>query len=184
MLNELDKMMRCPETAATLLPRLSGFDSAIRSTILNVLRCGATPRTDPYLYSCLVAIRGHHLVNLQVKARRFIDKGAQLMGCLDETGLLPEGCVFVQISSSNSKSQILSGPVLVTKHPVMNPGDVRMLVNFADTVMSFFLVGTVIDQRQTKWLVLILTEMSLGGTIDCFSITGMVVEPTWKGIGF
>lgn len=69
MLNELDKMMRCPETAATLLPRLSGFDSATRSTILNVLRCGATPRTDPYLYSCLVAIRGHHLVNLQVKAR-------------------------------------------------------------------------------------------------------------------
>lgn len=47
--------------------------------------------------------------------------------------------------------------------------------------MSFFLVSTVIDQRQTKWLVLILTEMSLGGTIDCFSITGMVVEPTWKG---
>lgn len=59
-------------------------------------------------------------------------KGAVLIGGLDETGLVPEGCVFVQIKPqrNNAKSafEVLNGPVMVTKHPVMHPGDVRMLL--------------------------------------------------------
>jgi hypothetical protein len=49
------------------------------------------------------------------------------MGGLDETGLLPEGCVFIQICIGD-RYEPLIGPVMVTKHPVMHPGDKRMLL--------------------------------------------------------
>jgi RNA-dependent RNA polymerase len=49
---------------------------------------------------------------------------------------LPEGCVFLQVRKSllgdhasiKSNFKPIVGPVMVTKHPVMHPGDVRMLL--------------------------------------------------------
>lgn len=81
-------------------------------------------------------------MGLRKKARIFVEKGVVLIGGMDETGLLPEGCVFVQIrklgstpennplqeeTADNDGFQPLIGQVMVTKHPVMHPGDTRML---------------------------------------------------------
>lgn len=70
------------------------------------------------------------------QSRILVEQGAVLMGGLDETGLLNEGCVFVQVprvgdrvsTSSDAKYEPLVGPVMVTKHPVLHPGDLRMLL--------------------------------------------------------
>ena len=52
------------------------------------------------------------------------------MGAIDVTGLLPEGCIFAQVRQEGPESSFkpLEGPCMVTKHPVMHPGDVRMLL--------------------------------------------------------
>jgi len=132
MLDSLDAMLLDSAKAMEMIPRLSGPDSSLSSALVHMLSCGLSPCNDPFLFSCLHAIRAHHLMNLRKKSRVFVEKGAVLIGGLDETGLVPEGCVFVQIrpegGSSGSRFEILNGPVMVTKHPVMHPGDVRMLL--------------------------------------------------------
>ena len=142
MLNELDKMIEDPIHAVNILPSLSGPDSSLVADMVDMMQCGFSPLYDPFLFSCLYSIRNHHLMQLRKKTRIRVKDGAVLMGGLDETGLLPEGCIFVQLRpkrkiQSNLQNVInhedgnykpLVGPVLVAKHPVMHPGDVRMLL--------------------------------------------------------
>lgn len=135
MLDNFDKMLIRTESAARVLPRLSGPDSTSRSTLLHMIDSGLSPASEPFLFSCLHAIRSHHLFSLRKKARILVEEGAVLIGGLDETGLLPEGCVFIQISERTEDPRLLDRPfkiikgaVMVTKHPVMHPGDARMLL--------------------------------------------------------
>jgi RNA-dependent RNA polymerase len=137
VLHDLDAFLVNREKAQQMLPQIGGPDSALKSLLLDMLLSGISPAKDPFLYSCLFAIRAHHIYGLRKKARIFIEKGAVLMGGIDETGLVPEGCVFVQVRtksllddhvSTKSCFKPIVGPVMVTKHPVMHPGDVRMLL--------------------------------------------------------
>jgi RNA-dependent RNA polymerase len=136
VLNDLDLMLVNREKAQQMLPQIGGPDSAQKSLLLHMLLSGISPAKDPFLYSCFHAIRSHHIYGLRKKARIFIEKGAVLMGGIDEPGLVPEGCVFIQVrkpllddtASSKSIFAPLVGHVMVTKHPVMHPGDVRMLL--------------------------------------------------------
>jgi RNA dependent RNA polymerase len=118
---------------------LSGPDHEQRTRLMNVLKCGLEVGKDPFLFACSLAIRSHQLLGLRKKARIFVNDGAVLMGGLDVTKLLPEGCVFVQVRKSrrdnlnpdtsiSEQFEPIVGPVMVTKHPVMHPGDVRMLL--------------------------------------------------------
>jgi RNA-dependent RNA polymerase len=125
-----------------LLPSLGGADSTLTSTLMHMINSGFSPSGEPFLYSCLHAIRAYHLTNLRKKARIFVEKGVVLMAGLDETGLLPEGCVFLQPRRSRGSPETdtdvsskhldhfapILGPVMITKHPALHPGDVRMLL--------------------------------------------------------
>lgn len=142
MLQDLETMLHNREKAMNMIPRLGGPDSSQRMRLLHMLYSGMSPDKDPFLFSCCVAIRSHHLTGLRKKSRIFIENGAVLVGGIDETKLLPEYCVFVQVQkdplvgNNNSNGakvdehefRPIVGPVLVTKHPVMHPGDVRMLL--------------------------------------------------------
>jgi RNA-dependent RNA polymerase len=136
VLNDLDSFLVNREKALQMLPQIGGPDSAQKSLLLDMMLSGISPAKDPFLYSCFHAIRSHHIYGLRKKARIFIEKGAVLMGGIDETGLVPEGCVFVQVrkslfgvrASTKADFKPIVGPVMVTKHPVMHPGDVRMLL--------------------------------------------------------
>ncbi|KAG7371402.1 RNA-dependent RNA polymerase [Nitzschia inconspicua] len=133
MIDELDAMLSDRETAMKLLPSLSGPDATLIASLQHMLNGGLSPATEPFLFSALHAIRQHHLFTLRKKARIFVEKGAVLMGGLDESGQLKEGEVFVQFSRSDVSNpgkllhSIASGKVMVTKHPAMHMGDVRML---------------------------------------------------------
>lgn len=122
MLDDLDGMLYDLDIAQRLVPALAGPDSEQRSMLLHMLYAGISPLNDPFLYDCLSAVRSHHLFSLRKKTRIWVEKGAVLMGGIDETGQLPEEHVFFQVGN-----QPHVGWVLVTKHPVMHPGDVRML---------------------------------------------------------
>lgn len=145
VLNDLDAFLVNREKALQMLPQCGGPDSAQKSLLLDMMQksllldimlSGISPAKDPFLFSCFHAIRSHHIYGLRKKARIFIEKGAVLMGGIDETGLVPEGCVFVQVrksllgdhASTKSGFKPIVGPVMVTKHPVMHPGDARMLL--------------------------------------------------------
>ena len=69
-------------------------------------------------------------------------KGSDLVGCLDETGILNYGQVYVRITMSKAELQsedqsflrkvdettcIIVGKVVVTKNPCLHPGDIRVL---------------------------------------------------------
>lgn len=136
MIRDLDEMLVSREKAILLLPRLSGPDSEQRSMLLHMLHCGFSPTHDPFLLDCLFSVRSYLLLNLRKKGRVFIEKGGVLMGGIDETGLVPEGAVFCQLRTQavidprgvGASYEPITGPVMVTKHPVMHPGDIRMLM--------------------------------------------------------
>jgi RNA-dependent RNA polymerase len=133
MIDKLDSMMKDPDIALQLLPSLSGPDSSLVNLLLHMLKSGQSPATDPFLFSALHAMRQHHLFTLRKKARIFVEKGAVLMGGIDESGVLKEGEVFVQMSHRDTVNpikfvhKVIAGMVMVTKHPAMHLGDVRML---------------------------------------------------------
>ncbi|PIM98009.1 RNA-directed RNA polymerase QDE-1 [Handroanthus impetiginosus] len=86
-------------------------------------------------------MKSSKLLDLRVKARIFVRQARQMMGCLDETGTLEYGQVFVQCSgagrrrfyeesdgsSSTEHIYIVRGKVAVAKNPCLHPGDVRVL---------------------------------------------------------
>ena len=132
MFQKLNEMLTDADLALQMVTLLGGFDGSLVSTLKNMLLMGLKPTQDPFLFSCLHSLRAHHLMNLRKKARIFVEKGAVLIGAIDELGLLPEGHVFIHVQKSDSDEndgyEPIVGPVMVTKHPVMHPGDVRMLI--------------------------------------------------------
>lgn len=113
MLSDLDIMLRDGRTALKMLPRLAGPERSVRQALASLLENGKQPNEEPFLFSCLHAIRSHHLYGLRKKSRILVQKGCVLMGGLDETRLLQEGCIFVQVEE-NGIHRILEGPVMVS----------------------------------------------------------------------
>lgn len=139
MLEDIDEMFTCSEAATSMISQLSGPDQEQRARLLNMLKCGLKVDVDPFLFSCCLAIRAHQLLGLRKKARVMVRKGAVVMGGLDVLKVLPEYCVFLQVRKlvpdgvasdmpELDEFEPIVGPVMVTKHPVMHPGDVRMLL--------------------------------------------------------
>uniref|UniRef100_A0A2L2Y470 RNA-dependent RNA polymerase n=1 Tax=Parasteatoda tepidariorum TaxID=114398 RepID=A0A2L2Y470_PARTP len=98
-----------------------------------ISRSGIFLTTEPFFRSLLLALHRHHVENIKKRANIIIDPslGRNMLGVLDETGLLQEGEVFVKYTKDISKGEtthdtvILRGEVLVTKNPCVLPGDVR-----------------------------------------------------------
>lgn len=126
-IHSLNHMLCDASFALRLLYQLNGPDNALINTLNHMLCVGMEPQKEPFLYSCLHCIRSHHLMNLRKKARIHVEKGAVLIGGIDELGLIPENCCFIQVSTSfdkvNKKDDYapIKGKVMVTKHPVMHP---------------------------------------------------------------
>lgn len=117
-------MLHDASSAIEYLPHLSGPDNALMNILHSMLCIGLKPQFDPFLYSCLHCTRSHHLMNLRKKARIYVEKGAVLIGGIDELALIPENCCFLQVpkqSSETNEYEVIKGRVMVTKHPVMHP---------------------------------------------------------------
>lgn len=73
------------------------------------------------------------LRDIKYKSRIEIPGSYSLMGCMDETGFLEEGQVFVQIDTDQPRGNhgevvkgVLQGPIVITRSPCMHPGDVQL----------------------------------------------------------
>ncbi|XP_058762602.1 RNA-dependent RNA polymerase 2-like [Vicia villosa] len=137
----LGKMLTDREAALDVLESLSGADS--KSILVKMLHGFYEPNSEPYLSMMLKAHYAYQLSDLKSRCRIFVPKGRVLIGCLDETGILNYGQVFVRISVTKTKEKsgdenlrdvdgdgstcIIVGKVVVTKNPCLHPGDIRVL---------------------------------------------------------
>ncbi|KAL2518691.1 RNA-dependent RNA polymerase 1 [Abeliophyllum distichum] len=127
---QLDTILVDPLRAEEALDLMSAGETTY--ILKELLRCGYQPNGEPFLSMMLQTFRASKLLDLRVKSRIFVPKARQMMGCLDETGSLNYGQVFVQISGAGRrlfyKNFIVKGMVAVAKNPCLHPGDVRKLV--------------------------------------------------------
>ncbi|GLJ11696.1 hypothetical protein SUGI_0174890 [Cryptomeria japonica] len=132
----LDNLLNNRDDALGVLHIL--FSGESHHLLTDMLSCGYCPSSEPYLSMMLQAFRASKCQELRSKARIFVPKGRCLMGCLDETGTLNYGEVFIQISRApgnkqfhddgNHANSIIEGKVFVAKNPCLHPGDIRVLL--------------------------------------------------------
>ncbi|KAJ8648445.1 hypothetical protein MRB53_001468 [Persea americana] len=140
--HQLDEILTDPGMAHEALEVMSPGENS--RVLREMLRCGYKPDVEPYLSMMLKNLRASKLWELRTKTRIFTPKGRTMMGCIDETGTLEYGQVFVNISRVGRKrfyddgldavggieldtSFVLVGKVFVAKNPCLYPGDLRVL---------------------------------------------------------
>lgn len=136
----LGKMLTNREAALNVLESLNGSDS--RNILVKMLLQGYEPNQEAYLSMMLQAHFENLLSDLKTRCRIFVPKGRILIGCLDETGILDYGQVYVRITMTKAELQsqdqsclqkvdettcTVVGKVVVTKNPCLHPGDIRVL---------------------------------------------------------
>lgn len=139
-LHLLDKMLTHRQAALDILASMGVNET--KSIVVRMLRQGFEPGIEPYLSMILQSHRENQLSDLRSRSRIFVPKGRVLLGCLDETGILDYGQVYVRITMTKTElhggeqiffqkvdetTAIVTGKVVVTKNPCLHPGDVRVL---------------------------------------------------------
>ncbi|XP_060204819.1 RNA-dependent RNA polymerase 2 isoform X1 [Lycium barbarum] len=136
----LGKMLTTNEAALDVLESIGGGD--VKKILMRMLLQGYAPNLEPYLSMMLQSHFENQLSDLRSRCRIFIPKGRVLVGCLDETGILDYGQVYVRITMNKAelqngpqnffekvdeKTAVVRGKVVVTKNPCLHPGDIRVL---------------------------------------------------------
>ncbi|PON45921.1 RNA-dependent RNA polymerase-type [Parasponia andersonii] len=140
------------------------FPGEITNILKEMLMCGYKPDEEPFLSMMLRTFHASKLLEIRTKTRIHIPNGRAMMGCLDETGILEYGQLFVQCSSrqlyddsslffsNRSSSQgkfIVKGKVVVAKNPCLHPGDVRVL-KAVDVLALHHMVDCVVFPQKGK----------------------------------
>ena len=146
-LREINEAMKTPEKALKLLHRQVDHNQ-MTLRLAGMIIDGFQTCREPFIISLLRLWRAWSIKYLKEKARIPIQKGAFLIGCLDETGIL-KGCfqrdkvannapklekfrhlpeIFVQLSKgSEGKPEVILGPMLIARSPSLHPGDIRVV---------------------------------------------------------
>ncbi|XP_061989253.1 probable RNA-dependent RNA polymerase 1 [Rosa rugosa] len=135
-MNQLEGILTDPLKAQEALELM--FKGEASNILKEMLMC-YKPNAEPFLSLMLQSLCASKLAELRSRTRIFVPNGRSLMGCLDETGTLEYGQVFVQCShhaiftgkTTSTASQdnfTVVGKVVVAKNPCLHPGDVRVLM--------------------------------------------------------
>ncbi|KAG0251066.1 hypothetical protein BG011_007879 [Mortierella polycephala] len=128
MVRDLERVESDETTALKML--IQNWDEGGTSNMMmSMIRAGFMQREDPFLKNLLTLFKLQMLEQLSKKARIFVPKGAYLLGVCDETGVLAEGEIFVQVSSveNPNKRRIIEGKCVVVRCPCFHPGDIRVV---------------------------------------------------------
>ncbi|KAK4865429.1 hypothetical protein LT330_009540 [Penicillium expansum] len=118
-------------------------------TLAQMVSDGFRRNEEPFANTMLELWKSWHLKHLKEKAKIAIDQGANLLGVMDETGVLkgyfknalprrgasyaqklaalPE--IFVQICrlEGNSEYEVIEGLCILARNPSLHPGDIRVV---------------------------------------------------------
>ncbi|KAK9903772.1 hypothetical protein M0R45_000949 [Rubus argutus] len=156
-MNQLEGILTDPLKAQEALELM--FQGEATNMLKEMLMC-YRPNEEPFLALMLQSFCGSKLVELRSRTRIFVQNGRSMMGCLDETGTLEYGQVFVQCShhaifngmTTSTASQdnfTVRGKVVVAKNPCLHPGDVRVL-NAVDVPALHHMVDCVVFPQKGK----------------------------------
>ncbi|XP_050372674.1 probable RNA-dependent RNA polymerase 1 isoform X2 [Argentina anserina] len=137
VLNQLEGILADPLKAQEALRLM--FQGEATNMLYEMLMV-YKPNEEPFLSFMLRSLCASKLAQLRKRTRIFIQHGRSLKGCLDETGTLEYGQVFVQCShrdifsggttstATNHGSFTIEAAVVVAKNPCLHPGDVRVFL--------------------------------------------------------
>ncbi|KAK0729750.1 RNA dependent RNA polymerase-domain-containing protein [Lasiosphaeris hirsuta] len=139
-----DAAMTDSSKAAGLLSRYVD-ENQMTKTIAGMVTSGFMKTREPFVDTLLQLWRSWSIKGLKEKARLVVDKGAFVLGCVDETGSLRghsktiEGKrnllkgklpqIFLQVSNPDNEGhfKIITGLCAVGRNPSLHPGDIRMV---------------------------------------------------------
>ncbi|XP_072015264.1 uncharacterized protein [Amphiura filiformis] len=130
MLYELGGMFFDDNRAAESLSLRASQHSAINYH--QVAHAGISLTNEPYFRGLLLAVYRNWIGQLQRQARIEIppEFARNMVGVLDETGILRYGQVFIQYSKNietkkQGSKEVYTGQVVISKFPALHPGDFR-----------------------------------------------------------
>ncbi|GBC04988.1 hypothetical protein RclHR1_00060001 [Rhizophagus clarus] len=126
--DELNRMLENESTAiSTLQQNIDEY--GISRSLAEYVRAGFLQANDPYLVNLISLFRITMLRDIKKKAKIRVNKGAFLLGVLDETKSLKEDEVYCCISDpyNPSRRKLITGTCIVYRNPCFHPGDVRIV---------------------------------------------------------
>ncbi|KAF2176190.1 RdRP-domain-containing protein [Zopfia rhizophila CBS 207.26] len=148
MVNDLERATKEESVALVKLQRNIDVNQ-MTLTMAAMILDGFVKSREPFMMSLLELWRAFHIKSLKEKARIVIEKGAFVLGCVDETArlrghfdnpqalpgatreeklaTLPE--IFIQISNPDKKGhyKIIEGICILARNPSLHPGDIRVV---------------------------------------------------------
>ena len=144
MLSRLESAMSDQTVATDMLLRNIDLNQSTVQ-LASMIVDGFMATSDPFFMSCLRLWRAWSIKYLKEKAKIFVEKGAFVLGCVDETGilkghnnsnpssdfthdvnLLPE--IFLQITDSQNEGfKVVQGVCTLARNPSLHPGDTRVV---------------------------------------------------------
>ncbi|KAL8387332.1 hypothetical protein RB595_009982 [Gaeumannomyces hyphopodioides] len=142
-----DKAMEDP-VAATALLDLYVDENQMTKTLSQLIMAGLMKSQEPFVWTMLRLWRTWSIKSLKEKARIVVEKGAFVLGCIDETGKLrghyaqakthpnqrprlnhselPQ--IFLQVPGGpNGIYKVVTGTCVVGRNPSLHPGDLRIV---------------------------------------------------------
>ncbi|KAE8266717.1 hypothetical protein A4X09_0g5627 [Tilletia walkeri] len=135
----LKRALKSPSDAAKVLTQYGLGQASKLGQILTGLASSQMGRNTinavqkvPFLRHCVVASLTHALRAIKYRCRVPVPESVTLMGILDETGELAEGEIYVSVRPKKGKRTVMEGQCLVTRSPMMHPGDVQFAYAIGD----------------------------------------------------
>lgn len=134
LLENFDEAMQSDEEATGMLRKYIDHNQ-MSICLAQMIEAGF--RKEPFVNSMLALWRAWHLKFLKEKAKIAIEKGANLLGCIDETGILkghfhgnkelPQ--IFIQVSQPDKDwaPKVITGVCIIARNPSLHPGDIRVV---------------------------------------------------------
>lgn len=148
MVNYLERATKEEDVALDKLRRNVDVNQ-ISLTMAGMILDGFMKNREPFMMSMLQLWRAYNIKYLKEKARIFIEQGAFLLGCVDETAslrghhddpqcridatreeklaTLPE--IFLQVSDPDKPAfyKVIEGICILARNPSLHPGDIRIV---------------------------------------------------------
>jgi RNA-dependent RNA polymerase len=125
---DLDKMLKNENTAVNVLQQ-NIDEHGVSKSLADLVKAGFFQKRDRYLVNLISLFRIMMLRDLKKKAKIRVDKGAFLLGVLDETETLKEDQVYCCVSDplNPSSRKVITGTCVVWRNPCFHPGDIRVV---------------------------------------------------------
>ncbi|TPX56009.1 hypothetical protein PhCBS80983_g04858 [Powellomyces hirtus] len=161
-IEQLNLSLQKPKEAAKLLAE-NQDEIGVSSVLIELINAGFFDAKEPFLINQLRLFRALQLKDLKRRARIHVKKACTLLGVMDESGLLPEGKLYVQYTNPlSNKPEVVTGPGIVTRSPCLHPGDVQV-IDFVNLPKLSHLVDVVVFSQHGQRP---LPNMLAGGDLD------------------